>query len=98
MCRTRLLRIAFAAIVVVFVTASVMPGSAATAASVPASTHYTGSLPDGAIWVADVPASWNGTIILYSHGFGPLTAADAPNATTQGDLLSLGYALVGSRR
>jgi hypothetical protein len=94
--RKRLVRIVFAAIAVIFVTASVMPGSAATAASVPASTHYTGTLPDGAIWVADVPASWNGTIILYSHGFGPLTAADAPNATTQGDLLSLGYALVGS--
>jgi hypothetical protein len=96
MCRTRLFCIVFAAIVVVFVTASVTPSGAATAASVPASTHYTGSLPDGAIWVADVPASWNGTVILYSHGFGPLTAEDAPDPTTQGDLLSLGYALVGS--
>lgn len=96
MCRKRLLRLVFAALVVVFVTASVMPSSSASAASGPASTHYTGSLPDGAIWVADVPASWNGTIILYSHGFGPLVAEDAPNPTTQGDLLSLGYALVGS--
>jgi hypothetical protein len=43
-----------------------------------------------------VPPSWNGTIILYSHGFGPLTAQDAPDATTQADLLGLGYALVGS--
>jgi hypothetical protein len=71
--------------------------SATTAsATVASATHYTGSLTDGAIWVADVPASWNGTIILYSHGFGPLTAADAPDPTTQADLLDLGYALVGS--
>ena len=30
-------------------------------------------------WIADVPANWNGTLLLYSHGFGPLTAADAPD-------------------
>jgi hypothetical protein len=77
--------------------ASAVSGTAAAAASSAASTHYTGSLPDGATWVADVPASWNGTIILYSHGFGPLTAQDAPNPpATKADLLSLGYALVGS--
>jgi len=61
-----------------------------------ASTHYTGLLADGASWIADVPASWNGAIILYSHGFGPLTAQDAPDPATQADLLGLGYALVGS--
>ena len=71
-------------------------GPAAAGATSAASTHYTGTLADAATWVADVPASWNGTIILYSHGFGPLTAQDAPDATTQSDLLSLGYALVGS--
>ena len=76
-----------------------LPGaSTAQAAAPPSSTHYTGSLTDGATWVADVPAasSWNGTVILYSHGFGPLTAADAPDPTTQADLLHLGYALAGS--
>jgi hypothetical protein len=71
-------------------------GPAAAGATSAASAHYTGTLADAATWVADVPASWNGTIILYSHGFGPLTAQDAPDATTQSDLLSLGYALVGS--
>lgn len=79
------------------ITFAVMPGaSAAQAAATPTGMHYTGSLTDGATWVADVPASWNGTVILYSHGFGPLTAADAPDPTTQADLLHLGYALVGS--
>lgn len=81
------------------ITFAVLPGaSTAQAAAPPASTHYTGSLTDGATWVADVPAasSWNGTVILYSHGFGPLTAADAPDPATQADLLQLGYALAGS--
>lgn len=58
--------------------------------------HHTGQLPSGATWVADVPAAWNGTIILYSHGFGPLVAQDAPDAATAAALLDGGYALVGS--
>lgn len=61
-----------------------------------ASGHHTGLLPDGATWVADVPASWNGTTILYSHGFGPLAAQDAPDDETRTALLGSGYALVGS--
>jgi hypothetical protein len=91
---TRVLQTVIAATAVTFVTASAAPS--AGAASSAATQHYTGSLADGATWVADVPASWNGTIILYSHGFGPLTAQDAPDTTTQADLLGLGYALVGS--
>jgi hypothetical protein len=78
------------------ITFAVLPGAAAQAAATTTSTHYTGSLTDGATWVADIPAAWNGTVILYSHGFGPLTAADAPDPVTQADLLRLGYALVGS--
>jgi hypothetical protein len=77
------------------ITFAVLPGASAAEAAA-TSTHYTGSLTDGATWVADVPASWNGTTILYSHGFGPLTPADAPDPATQADLLHLGYALVGS--
>ncbi len=61
-----------------------------------ASTHYTGTLPDGATWVADVPANWNGTLLLYSHGYGPLNAADAPDPATQQALLGMGYAMAGS--
>ncbi|WP_103349325.1 alpha/beta hydrolase [Amycolatopsis sp. CA-128772] len=61
-----------------------------------APAHYTGQLPDGASWVADVPPDWNGTVILYSHGFGPLEARDAPDEPTAQALLAAGYALVGS--
>ena len=56
----------------------------------------TRTLADGTNWIADVPANWNGTLVLYSHGFGPLTAADSPDPVTQAALLARGYALAGS--
>src|SRR5579871_3653129 len=68
--------------------------SAASAA--PTAGHYTGTLPDGGTWIADVPANWNGTLLLYSHGYGPIVAADAPDPNTAAALLSMGYALAGS--
>src|SRR5205814_1405326 len=49
--------------------------SSATAST---STSYSGPTSDGGNWVGDVPAPFNGTVLLYSHGFGPLVAADAP--------------------
>jgi alpha-beta hydrolase superfamily lysophospholipase len=74
-----------------------VPAAAAPAASAaPAVSHYTGTLPDGTAWIADVPAQWNGTLLLYSHGFGPLVAADAPDPNTASALLARGYALAGS--
>jgi hypothetical protein len=75
--------------------AAALAAPAAVSAASPAS-HVTGTLPDGATWIADVPAPWNGTLLLYSHGFGPLTAADAPDPATQAALLARGYALAGS--
>jgi hypothetical protein len=70
--------------------------SAATPAMA-ASTHYTGTTSDGGGWIADVPSSWNGTLLLYSHGYGTLSPQDAPpDSTTQAALLNAGYALAGS--
>jgi hypothetical protein len=54
------------------------------------------TLADGATWIADVPSDWNGVLLLYSHGFGPLTAADAPDPASAAALLDRGYALAGS--
>jgi hypothetical protein len=68
----------------------------ATMSAAAASGHFTGTLADGTTWIADVPANWNGTLLLYSHGFGPLVAADAPDPTTAAALLARGYALAGS--
>jgi hypothetical protein len=60
------------------VVASAAPDADATSAA--AGQRYPGLRADGAAWVADVPASWNGTIILYSYGFGPLTAQEQQQA------------------
>jgi hypothetical protein len=68
---------------------AVTPGAGARNAT---STHYTGTTPDAgggsSQWIADVPSPWNGTVLLYSHGFGPLLAADAPDPVTQQELLN----------
>ena len=70
---------------------------AATAGSAAAATtHFSGVLPDGATWIADVPSDWDGTLLIYSHGYGPLVAADAPSPAVRDALLGRGYALAGS--
>jgi hypothetical protein len=71
----------------------------AMAAAVPAlgaTTHATGTTSDGGTWIADVPSNWNGTLLLYSHGYGTLSPQDAPDANTEAALLADGYALTGS--
>jgi pimeloyl-ACP methyl ester carboxylesterase len=70
--------------------------AAPTPADAAAAGHYTGTLADGASWIADIPAAWNGTVLLFSHGFGPTAAADAPSTGSATALLGQGYALVGS--
>jgi len=62
----------------------------------PCPSTYCGTTADGGQWIADVPAQWNGTLLLYSHGFGPPAAQDAPDPNTQAALLARGYALAGS--
>jgi hypothetical protein len=76
----------------------VLVAGLAAAPTAPAATSasHSGATSDGGSWVADVPAPWNGTLLLYSHGFGPPQAADAPDASTKQALLDRGYALVGS--
>lgn len=84
-----------AALCIALATATGAAGASTHPAVVPAG-HYTGTLADDATWVADVPAAWNGTLVLFSHGFGPLVAADAPSAASADALLAQGYALAGS--
>jgi hypothetical protein len=86
-------RLATAVVLAATLVAGLSPGVATAA---PTTTHYTGALRDGGSWVADVPADWNGTLVLYSHGFGALQAVDAPNPEVQQAMLDRGYALVGS--
>jgi pimeloyl-ACP methyl ester carboxylesterase len=63
-------------------------------------TTLPGTLPDGATYLIEVPANWNGTLFLYSHGY--VTPGSANPAQDVGDpftrffMLSSGYALAGS--
>jgi pimeloyl-ACP methyl ester carboxylesterase len=73
---------------------AVLCGSAA------AQQHITGTLPDGATYVIDVPPLWNGTLLLYSHGYvvpgSANPALDVGDPLTGGYMLAAGYALAGS--
>ncbi|RPF30987.1 alpha/beta hydrolase [Streptomyces sp. TLI_185] len=93
--RTRL-RIALTALVTLASAALTTLPSPAAQADTPATTHLTGILADGATWIADVPERWNGTLLLFSHGFGPTVARDAPTDAVRTELLAQGYAMAGS--
>jgi len=61
---------------------------------------YTGSFTDGSTYLLEVPAKWNGTLLLFSHGTAPPGVPNPPANTsdtlTRIYLLSNGYALAGS--
>lgn len=62
-------------------------------------TTYTGAFADGATYLIEVPSNWNGTLLLYSHGYnaGPSNPAyDASDGFSEYYLLLNGYALSGS--
>jgi pimeloyl-ACP methyl ester carboxylesterase len=65
-----------------------------------AQKHITGTLSDGATYVIDVPAKWNGTLLLYSHGYvepgASNPAQDVGDPVTGAYLLAAGYAMAGS--
>jgi pimeloyl-ACP methyl ester carboxylesterase len=88
----RSLRVAVVALCLAVVAplVSAFPATAATG-------HFTGTTANGR-WVVDVPQHFNGTLLLWSHGytFTPVGAADAPSAATRQALLSEGFALAGS--
>ncbi|GAA3780100.1 alpha/beta hydrolase family protein [Streptomyces phyllanthi] len=89
-------RTACAAALLLAVTA--LPTS--TAAATDAASHVEGQLPSGATYMMDVPAAWNGTVLLFSHGYTPAgapnPAQNGPDAATKALLLDRGYALIGS--
>src|SRR5713101_8437541 len=73
--------------------------SATTHAQAGVSTK-TGTLADGATYLIEVPANWNGTLFLYSHGYvppgSPNPARDVGDPFTRFFMLSSGFALAGS--
>jgi pimeloyl-ACP methyl ester carboxylesterase len=71
------------------------PGACATTART-----LTGTLADGATYKIEVPANWNCTLFLYSHGYvtpgSTNPAQDVGDPITGAWLLGHGYALAGS--
>jgi len=84
---------------VLFVAVALVAG-ATSAVRADAVTTYTGTLGDGATYLIQVPVDWNGTLVLYSHGYvapgfaNP--ARDVGDPLTGQYLLGHGYALAGS--
>src|SRR5260370_11602273 len=76
---------------------AVMAGSVTGAAANP--PPETGTI-DGANFKIEMPASWNGTLVLYSHGYvtpgSARVAHDAGDPITAAWLLTNGYAIAGS--
>jgi pimeloyl-ACP methyl ester carboxylesterase len=60
----------------------------------------TGTLPDGAAYLIEVPPHWNGTLFLYSHGYvvpgAENPALDVGDCATRAFMLANGFALAGS--
>lgn len=70
-----------------------------TAPAAPAGVRrLEGATTSGARWVAEVPATWNGSLLLISHGYSPTLRP--PDVNLRGGarewLLARGYALAGS--
>jgi pimeloyl-ACP methyl ester carboxylesterase len=59
---------------------------------------YEGTFADGATYRIEKPSDWNGTLVLYSHGYSavPAPATDVGDPLTGAWLLAHGYALGGS--
>jgi pimeloyl-ACP methyl ester carboxylesterase len=66
----------------------------------PSGTNVLQGNLGGANYIISVPSNWNGTLVLYSHGYvfpgNPLVARDSGDALTRAALLQQGYALAGS--
>ncbi len=84
-------------LVLVATAVAVMASSVTAGAANPA--PETGTI-DGANFIIEMPATWNGTLVLYSHGYvtpgSPLVARDAGDPVTAAWLLANGYAIAGS--
>jgi len=70
------------------------------ASAQPGVVAHTGTLADGATYVIEVPANWNGTLFLYSHGYvvpgSGNPAQDVGDPATRFFMLASGFALAGS--
>ncbi len=90
------------ALMTLFVVAATLVAGFAVVKSAHAAgvTTLTGTFTDGATYLIQVPDPWNGTLLLYSHGYvtpgSPNPAHDVGDPATGAALLAEGYALAGS--
>jgi pimeloyl-ACP methyl ester carboxylesterase len=87
------MRIRAVGLVLLLVLGVVSPASAAE------DVVLDGQLGPGALYRLVRPANWNGTLLLYSHGYnpGPVNPpVNSPDPATAEALLARGYALAGS--
>src|SRR5579863_1030172 len=57
----------------------------------------SGALASGALWKARIPVKWNGTLLLFSHGYSPtLRPPELAPPQLEDWLLAHGYALAAS--
>jgi len=75
-------------------------GFSPTAQALRGVTTHTGTFADGATYLIEVPTNWNGTLLLFSHGYvgpgEPNPATDVGDPLPRFYLLTRGYALAGS--
>jgi len=94
-----LLAAAVAALVACAPATGAAPAQTPTPSPSPTTTAVTGSV-GAAQYRIEVPASWNGTLFLYSHGYvapGRINpATDSPTKDISSWLLDGGYAIAGS--
>jgi pimeloyl-ACP methyl ester carboxylesterase len=84
-----------AALSVLALVFSLSPGAASAAGG----GTLTGTFEDGSTYLIEVPADWNGTLLLYSHGynaFPPNPARDVGDPVTRAWALDNHFALAGS--
>jgi pimeloyl-ACP methyl ester carboxylesterase len=90
------MRMRWVAVVALAMLVGVAPGAAAAAPGPVAEDGVIG----GAAFKIEIPANWNGTLALYSHGYvapgSANPARDAGDPLTGSYLLNHGYALAGS--
>jgi pimeloyl-ACP methyl ester carboxylesterase len=97
--RTAFLAVALLLLVACAPSASAPPAHSPTPSPSPTTTSVTGSI-GAAQYRIEVPATWNGTLFLYSHGYvapGRINlATDSPFPLISAWLLDQGYAIAGS--
>ena len=75
---------------------------AATAAAASAQSHFAGAIGPGSLYEIDVPANWNGNLVVYAHGLVPADAPVVPPTNQDGfsqvraTLLAGGFAVAAS--